>query len=230
MEAVILAGGRGTRLQQLVPDLPKPMAPVAGRPFLEILLTMLSRKGFDRIVLSLGYLAEKVVGHFGTQYADSELVFEIEEKPLGTGGAARKALRRCITDHTFVLNGDTYLDLEGAEIEGRWQAHRQPLIVGCEVSDTSRYGRLYPLDSGISHVSTAGHSGPGLINAGCYVLPTQILEESPCGEVFSLETDWLPHALAQERFELFVSHGIFIDIGVAEDYQRAQEVLLGIND
>ena len=94
MEAIVLAGGVGTRLRQVVPDLPKPMAPVAGRPFLEILLYFLARKGFTRVVLSLGFMADKVVAHFGDQFAGMELVYEIEHTPLGTGGAVRLGLTR----------------------------------------------------------------------------------------------------------------------------------------
>jgi D-glycero-alpha-D-manno-heptose 1-phosphate guanylyltransferase len=95
MEAIVLAGGFGTRLRQVVPDLPKPMAPVAGRPFLEILLSTLAKKGFTRVVLSLGFMSEKIIAHFGDRYLGMELVHEVELQPLGTGGAIRAALARC---------------------------------------------------------------------------------------------------------------------------------------
>jgi len=228
MEAIVLAGGFGTRLRQAVPDLPKPMAPVAGRPFLEILLTSLARKGFRRAVLSLGYLAEKVVRHFGERYAGMELAYEIENTPLGTGGAMRQALKRCEADHAFVLNGDTYLDIEAAEIEKRWRDHRRPIIVAREVPETSRYGRLLTADDGSVSFSPKGHQGPGLINAGCYLLPKPIFEKNPCGEAFSLEADWLPKEIGRQRFDVFVTRGLFIDIGVPEDYRQAQELLRGI--
>ena len=91
MEGIVLAGGFGTRLRQVVPDLPKAMAPVSGRPFLEIVLAGLSGKGFRRLVLSLGYMAETVVRHFGDRFAQMDLVYEIEDRPLGTGGALRRA-------------------------------------------------------------------------------------------------------------------------------------------
>jgi len=95
MEAIVLAGGFGTRLRQVVPDLPKPMAPVAGRPFLEILLSMLAQKGFTRVVFSLGFMSEKIIAHFGDCYLGMNLVYEVEQQPLGTGGAIRAALTRC---------------------------------------------------------------------------------------------------------------------------------------
>ena len=88
-EAIILAGGFGTRLREVIADLPKPMAPVAGRPFLELVLRSLARKGFDRVVLSVGFMAEKIVGHFGSQFADLNLVYATEHQPRGTGGGVR---------------------------------------------------------------------------------------------------------------------------------------------
>jgi D-glycero-alpha-D-manno-heptose 1-phosphate guanylyltransferase len=228
MEAVILAGGFGTRLRQVVPDLPKPMAPIAGRPFLEILLTALARKGFSRVVLSLGYLSEKVVAHFGGQFAGMELVYEIEDTPLGTGGAIRQALERCKMDHVFVFNGDTYLDVEAVDIELQWQAQHTPIIVARALSDTARYGRLDVSDGRVLGFSEKGLAGPGLINAGCYVLPKNMLEEFPCGQPFSLEVDFLSKAVTQQRFDVFVTKGHFIDIGIPEDFARAQTELDGV--
>ena len=89
MEAIVLAGGLGTRLREIVPDLPKSMAPIAGRPFLEILLASLSRKGFIRVVLSVGFMAEKISGYFGDRFGNLELIYVVEREPLGTGGAVR---------------------------------------------------------------------------------------------------------------------------------------------
>jgi D-glycero-alpha-D-manno-heptose 1-phosphate guanylyltransferase len=228
MEAIVLAGGFGTRLKQVVPDLPKPMAPVAGRPFLEILLTSLAQKGFSRVIMSLGHMAVKVTSHFGDEYAGMELVYEIEDAPLGTGGAVRQALAHCHTDHVFVFNGDTYLDLEAADVEAQWQTHQVPIIVAREVSDTARYGRLNTNNGRVIGFVEKGVAGPGLINAGCYVLPTDILNSFALGRPFSLEADFLAKATSKQRIDLFVTHGHFIDIGVPEDYARAQTELAGV--
>lgn len=228
MEAIVLAGGFGTRLRQVVPDLPKPMAPVAGRPFLEILLTALARKGFGRVVLSLGYMSEKVVEYFGDRFAGIELVYEIEDTPLGTGGAIRQALGRCSADHVFVFNGDTYLDVEASAVEAHWLAQRVPIIVAREVPDTSRYGRLDTANSRVLRFREKGLAGPGLINAGCYVLPSTILDAFPRGTAFSLEADFLAEAITQQRFDVFVTKGQFIDIGIPEDFERAQTELAGV--
>jgi len=228
MEAIVLAGGFGTRLRQAVPDLPKPMAPIAGRPFLEILLNSLARKGFSRVVLSLGYLSEKIIGYFGDHFAGMELIYEVEDAPLGTGGAIRVALERCIADHVFVFNGDTYLDVEAAEVEAQWQARRVPIIVAREVSDTARYGRLDTANNRVSGFREKGLTGPGLINAGCYVLPRNALDGIPCGTTFSLEADFLAQAVMQQHFDVFITKGQFIDIGIPEDFVRAQTELAGV--
>lgn len=225
MEAIVLAGGFGTRLKQVVPNLPKPMAPVAGRPFLEILLTSLAHKGFTRVILSLGHMADKVTSYFGDSYAGIELIYEIEDAPLGTGGAIRQAMMRCNTDHVFVFNGDTYLDLEAAVVEAQWQVQHTPIIVAREVPDTTRYGRLNTSKNRVLGFVEKGMAGPGVINAGCYVLPTDILDGIALGQSFSFETDFLSKILDVQQFDLFVTQGHFIDIGVPEDYARAQTEL-----
>lgn len=227
-EAIVLAGGFGTRLREVVPDLPKPMASVAGRPFLEILLATLARKGFTRVVLSLGFMSEKIIGHFGDSYAGIELVYEVESQPLGTGGAIRAALARCVADHVFIFNGDTYLDIEADELERLWQASRHPLIVVREVSDTARFGKVEMRDGRIVDFLEKGLSGPGLINVGCYVLPKAALEDFPLKKPFSIETEYFMRSLQRIWFDGFVTRGRFIDIGVPDDYALAQTELAGL--
>jgi D-glycero-alpha-D-manno-heptose 1-phosphate guanylyltransferase len=225
MEAIILAGGFGTRLRTIVPDMPKPMALVAGSPFLEILLNTLAQKGFDRVVLSVGYMADKIISHFGEKYAGINLAYEVESTPLGTGGAIRQALKKCHADHVFILNGDTYLDIESTDMEDLWQRNHNPMIVARKVSDSSRYGLLSTDDDRIVAFSSSGHTGPGLINAGCYVFPKHIFDGYRYDKVFSLEADWLPYAITQQRFDVFITQGLFVDIGTPEDYLLAQKIL-----
>ncbi len=224
-EAIILAGGFGTRLRELVPDLPKPMAPVAGRPFLEILLATLAQKGFTRVVLSLGFMSSNIIDHFGECYLGIELVYEVESQPLGTGGAIRAALARCVADPVFVFNGDTYLDVEVDELDCLWRANHHPTIVLREVPDTARFGRVEMRDSRILGFLEKGTPGPGLINAGCYVFPKHILDDFPLGENFSLETEFFALYMQNIWFDGFVTHGRFIDIGVPDDYVLAQKEL-----
>jgi len=225
MEAIILAGGFGTRLRQLVSDVPKPMAPIAGRPFLEILLHSLAQKGFSRIVLSLGFMADKISNYFGSHFSGIDLVYSVEGTPLGTGGGVRLAMEHVTEDHVFIFNGDTFLDLEVGEVEQHWTTHQHPMIVGREVANAERYGRLLVADGAVSGFSEKGSAGPGLINAGCYVLGRQHLNDYPIGAAFSLETDYLAHAVQMRRFDVFVTRAQFIDIGVPEDFLRAQSEL-----
>lgn len=226
MEAVVLAGGFGTRLRQVVADVPKPMAPVGGRPFLDILLGSLAQKGFSRVVLSLGFMAEKISDHFGSRFAGLDLAYVVEDTPLGTGGATRLAAAACTQDHVFVFNGDTYLDLEVELLEQQWQARRHPVVVGRQVPDTARFGRLVVDGDRIISFAEKGISGPGLINAGCYVLPRDALVRFPLNQAFSIETDYLVPEVANAMVEVFVTAGVFIDIGIPEDYSLAQTLLV----
>lgn len=225
MEAIILAGGFGTRLRAVVPDLPKPMAPIAGRPFLEILLGSLAKKKFTRVVLSLGFMADKISGHFGDHYLGMELVYEVETTPLGTGGAIRAALQRCQTDHAYIFNGDTYLDLEVAKLEELWQSTNNAIIVVREIADTARYGKIELQNGRVTAFLEKGASGPGVINAGCYVLPQNALNDFPLGEPFSVENKFFMPNLDSIYFSGFITHGQFIDIGIPTDYELAQTML-----
>ena len=225
MEALILAGGFGTRLQRVIRDVPKPMAPINGRPFLEIQLKALSDKGFKRVILSLGHLSDKIVRHFGSNFEGLDIVYEIEHKPLGTGGAVRAGIRHCNSDHVYVFNGDTYLDLEVGEVEKFWSEHCEPIIVAREVPDTTRYGRLLVENGRVSGFTEKGVVGPGLINAGCYVFPVNLLDDQEVGKAFSLEADYLAPHVCKKTFRVYATKGGFIDIGVPEDYERAQHEL-----
>jgi len=222
MDAIVLAGGLGTRLRQVLPDVVKPMAPVGGRPFLELLLLRLAANGFSRVVLSLGYRADSIRDHFGSNFAGMEIVDVVEETPLGTGGGMRLAMGKCEADHTFVFNGDTFLDLDIAALEARWQRSRSIIIVAREVPDTLRYGRLVVSGDRVTGFLEKGEAGPGVINAGCYVLPKGELDGFAEGQFFSFETDFLVAEVGNRNMEYFVSNGYFIDIGIPDDYARAQ--------
>jgi D-glycero-alpha-D-manno-heptose 1-phosphate guanylyltransferase len=230
MEAIVLAGGFGTRLRAVVPDLPKPMAPIAGRPFLEILLDDLARKGFQRVILSLGFMAEQITSHFDHEYAGMQLVSVVEEQPLGTGGGVRLAMEHLTSDHVYIFNGDTFLDLDASAVETLWLAFHHPIIVACSVPDTARYGRLIVEQGRVTGFMEKGVSGPGPINAGCYVLPSADLGSFPVGVPFSLEQDLLVPLVENSVVEAFITHGLFIDIGVPEDFQRAQTLLATSRD
>jgi D-glycero-alpha-D-manno-heptose 1-phosphate guanylyltransferase len=227
MEAIVLAGGFGTRLRALVADVPKPMAPVAGRPFLEYVLASLAAKGVQHVVLSVGYLGDTISRHFGRRYEGLTLDYAVEVDPLGTGGAVAASLALCTQDHQLVLNGDTFVDLEVQALERHWQSHRRAIIVAREVPDVSRYGQLQVQDQRVLSFSEKGGQGPGIINAGVYVLPRNIFAQGTPPAPFSIETDFLAAYVSKHHTDAFVTRGEFIDIGVPEDYLRAQTLRLG---
>ncbi|KRA17714.1 nucleotidyltransferase family protein [Lysobacter sp. Root604] len=229
-QAIVLAGGFGTRLRSVVSDVPKPMARIAGRPFLELLLSHLVGNGFQRIVLSVGYLSDTIVAHFGDAFRGVPLAYAVENEPLGTGGAIREAMAHCDDGHVYVLNGDTYLAVETAETDALWARRGLPVIVAREVEDTARYGKLEVDNQGriTGFLEKDASGGPGLINAGCYVLPTDIVREFPDRERFSFETEYLRDAVSRREFLALPTNTDFIDIGTPEDYARAQTLLSAI--
>lgn len=223
MEAIILAGGLGTRLRLMVQDLPKPMAPVNGKPFLEYIIKNLIKCGFSRIILSVGFKAEKIEQYFGDSYEGVDLVYSSESEPLGTGGATRLALEHCKENHVYVFNGDTYLDVDVAQIERLWIEKGNPIIVGKIMPDASRYGVIVCCNGRVAGFKEKVKNGSGLINAGCYVLRQHELEAYPIGKKFSLEKDYLEVKVNSQalNLELFITNGYFIDMGIPESYLEA---------
>lgn len=228
MKAIVLAGGLGTRLRERVPDVPKPMAPVAGRPFLEYLLDALARAGCDEVVLSVGHLSHQIDGHFGRAYRGMALRYAVEHTPLGTGGAIAFALTQWPADAgaVLVLNGDTFLDVDVAQVFEHHRVAGVPItMVLREVADTLRYGAVLVEDGRVQRFADKGRSGPGLINAGTYVIDAPWFRQLGLPECFSMEADVLQARCAELRPAAFVTDANFIDIGIPEDYDRAQQVL-----
>ncbi len=227
-EAIILAGGFGTRLQGVLKELPKPMAPVHDRPFLTYVLDHLIQFGYDHVVLSTGYLHEKIEAYFDTQYKSLEIRYAREQQPLGTGGAIRFASTQCHSEDILVLNGDTLFlaDLQAFEETHR---RRQPLlsIVLRQVDDVSRYGSVVVDDNQrITQFTEKGAcSGSGTINGGIYLVRRTLFNKYPQAATFSFEKEIMERYYLQEPFYTFLSDGYFIDIGIPEDYARAQHEL-----
>jgi D-glycero-alpha-D-manno-heptose 1-phosphate guanylyltransferase len=227
MEAIVLAGGLGTRLRSIVSDVPKSMALVAGRPLLDLLLTALNARGVTRTILSLGYMSEAITSHFAKHPVGMELVYEIESTPLGTGGAIAAALSHVRSDDVFVFNGDTYLDLDLSAVAALWPDDRTPIVVARPVADTERFGALEIVERRISRFLGTGRQGAGVINAGCYLIPKDIFAGADLPAAFSFEQDFLA-CRPPMSVRVFVTEGQFIDIGVPEDYLRAQSELAGM--
>jgi len=223
MKAIILAGGFGTRLRERVPDLPKPMAPVAGRPFLEYVLDRLIAGGVRDIMLSVGYQADAIQSHFGRSYQSATVDYAIEHDPLGTGGAIAHAVRRLGDGPVLVLNGDTFLDIDYGEFI-RWHGRQaaQVSMVLREVPDVGRYGSVLVSGGRVAGFLEKGKSGPGLINAGVYIVHPGIFAAFGLSGTFAFEADLLQRHCDALSPAAFLTDAYFIDIGVPDDYDRAQ--------
>lgn len=226
MEAIVLAGGLGTRLRSAVPDLPKPMAPIGNRPFLSFVLDGLADAGFETAVLAVGYRSEAIREYFKDHYGALRIRYSIEDKALGTGGAIRLGLEKTVSRHVFVLNGDTYLELDYRAMYQAHMAARASITVAVRcVGDTARYGALEIGRGRVQGFVEKGRSGPGVINGGTYLVSRDLFARYALPEAFSLETDVLMPYVSELRPLAFEAEGMFIDIGVPEDYARAREVL-----
>lgn len=227
-EAVVLAGGFGTRLADVILDLPKPMAPVAGRPFLRFLLDQLADHTFSRVVIADGYRKECIEEYFGSMYRGMELVYSSEDTPLFTGGAVKQALNLCSAPWVYVFNGDTYLEVDFDKMDN-FLSRDADSVTAClavkEMCDFDRYGTL-----DIERVSgriTAFHEKKpckkGFINAGVYLLKNGVLDDYPVK--FSLETDYFEKVVDSGSLCAVEMTGCFIDIGIPEDYRFSQTLL-----
>lgn len=226
MEAIILAGGLGRRLKSVISDMPKPMAPIGQRPFLDILLSNLSKKGITRVVLSVGYRADIIMSYFGDKKFGIEIVYTVEDKPLGTGGAIKKSLQYCNGDHVFIFNGDTFTDIDLNRVESLWfEVNGSPIIVGVQVNNSYRYGLMQIEKGCIIGFNEKGKIGPGIINAGCYLIGRDLFKNMEKIDAFSFEVDFLLDDIHKRDYILYLNDEIFIDIGIPEDYKLAHKLL-----
>ena len=230
-EAVIVAGGFGTRLKHIVNDVPKPMAPVCGKPFLRYILDYLAENKFSKIVIADGYKRECIEQYFGSCYRGMEVIYSSEDSPLLTGGAVKKALKRCDSEWVYVLNGDTFLEADYDAFEAsceRSQGAAEVFIAAKEMNDFERYGTLQILESGeIVDFLEKKPTDDGIINAGVYLIKRTALDKMPA--VFSLEKDYFELIASRHRAFSVLCNGTFIDIGVPEDYKQAQPLLAPFN-
>lgn len=231
MEAIVLAGGLGTRLSSRLNGLPKSMAPIAGRPFLRILLDQLVKSGCGRIILSVGHLHHVIVDQFRESYRAIPLQYVVEETPLGTGGAIRFALQKAVEHSTLVLNGDTYLDADFSALLSLHAASGRPMTMAVtRVNDVARYGGVVIDRQQVVGFVEKGRTGSGWINAGVYVINHDFPWPEHLPSQFSFENDVLARGLSQIHPAAFLCEGQFLDIGTPEDFDRAQEQLSGKNE
>jgi len=227
--AVVLAGGIGSRIRHLYPELPKPLIPVAGKPLLQWICDFWIRQGVRQLVLSLGHLApvaERAISQWN--WPGIEVMPVREEAPLGTGGAFRFAAAAVpLADPLVVLNGDSLLV---APLDGMWRLLENPeidgVVIGVEAPDTSRFGRLQMDSNGFLKAFEEKQPGEGWINAGIYILRRRLLSLFPGHCPLSMEYDVFPALLASGcRLQVFRTHGDFIDIGTPEALAQAEQFI-----
>lgn len=232
MEAILLCGGLGTRLRSVVSDRPKPMADIAGKPFLHYLVKMLSESGVKHLIFALGYMGEQIEAYFqsGEEYGLS-ISYSYEDSPLGTGGAIRNALSKVSGENVLVLNADTYFHTDYESLLREQLKNKAAMTIASrKIEDISRYGAILKDESGRilrwnEKMSSDQAEAPrlGEINGGIYVMQKSLIEKIPEGKQ-SLENDCIPVWLEDGLYlQAVPSDGYFMDIGIPEDYAQFKE-------
>ena len=226
-EAIILAGGLGTRLRSAVPDLPKCMAPINGKPFIAYVINELMAQGIEKFILALGYKSDAIVQFIKEAYPQLQVQYSLEEEPLGTGGAIYKACSLASTENIIATNGDTLFHID---ISGLSKSH-QDKQAECTLSLTpmqqfSRYGVVeLNAEQAVVSFKEKQFYEAGLINGGVYAIYVPAFLGKKFADKFSFEKEYLETYYTEGQMYGFIQDGYFIDIGIPEDYNRAQTEL-----
>lgn len=226
MDVIILAGGKGTRLQSVVSNVPKPMAPINGQPFLAYQFGWLSHYRISKIILSVGYMADVIKDFFKEYFNNIKIEYAEEPQPLGTGGAIRKALQLTDSNQVMVINGDTWFPISIDVFSDFHKSHGGPLSLALKkMYNFDRYGSV-ELDHGtISAFIEKQHKASGIINGGIYLINTALLKIDIPSASFSFETDVMEPLAAKGILKGKVFDEDFIDIGIPSDYLLAESKL-----
>lgn len=225
--AVILAGGMGTRLKSVIPDVPKPMAPINNKPFLEHLIKYLSDHNIYKFILSVGFQKEVIIKYFGLSFVNCKIIYAPEEKPLGTGGALKNALNFFSDEQFLVLNGDTWFAMDYRLFLKKAQDKRCAIAIRKE-QNKNRYGSVKVDDKfRVMGFYEKNQSDDSVwMNAGVYLFERSALVQNfPSEEVFSLEKDVLPNMACSGELYGIPMEGDFVDIGIPSDYERAKKII-----
>ncbi|MBF8984852.1 nucleotidyltransferase family protein [Lutibacter sp. B2] len=223
MEAIILAGGFGTRLRSVVSTVPKPMAPIEDKPFLVYILGKLNKQNVKKIIFAVGYKYEVIKDYFKDKYKDMEIVYSIEDEPLGTGGAIKKALKMTNSDNVFVLNGDTFFDIELKQLLSQHVRKDADITMALKpMRDFKRYGTVIVSNDRIISFEEKKYKKKGKINGGIYVINRKIFNKIKMMENFSFENDFVIKHIDHLKLYGFISDTYFIDIGIPKDYKKVQ--------
>jgi len=225
-EAIILAGGFGTRLREVLENTTKPMAPINGKPFLEYQLNYLKNFGINRVVMAVGYLSEQIINHFGNKFNNIEIVYTQENSPLGTGGGINFAFTKIIGKEAFVVNGDTLFDID---LNKFYEFHYQKKSVFSlalrQLNNVDRFGSVIIDENNqiIKFAEKGQFQGKGLINGGVYIIKNDFFLSLDLPEKFSLENEVFEKYYYDGIFSGKVFTDYFLDIGIPSDYKKAQD-------
>ena len=223
IEAIILAGGLGTRLRDAVPDLPKCMAPVAGRPFLYYVINDLQLQGVNHFIFSLGYKHEIIEAWLTEQYPRLNYEVVIENEPLGTGGAILYACQKAKGKDVLVTNGDTLFRTDVAAMLSLHNEKKAECSLALKpMTDFDRYGAVVIKENIVTHFAEKKHYKEGLINGGLYILNKQKFASGNWPSKFSFEKEFLEPLSQSGKIAGLPQNGYFIDIGIPADYNQAQ--------
>jgi D-glycero-alpha-D-manno-heptose 1-phosphate guanylyltransferase len=225
LTAVVLVGGRGTRIEHLIGDVPKPLATIAGQPFLYWLTSWLVGQGVRDLVFAAGHLGNQIADWVVDLQVPSEcrVVSRRESSPLGTGGGVLACLDLC-EELVLVVNGDTLLLAELPPIVNRLRSTAlSGIVLTVAIAESSRFGRVAATEDGLLHALLPSRPGPGTVNAGMYLFRREVLEQFLPAHVASLESDLLPHMLhTGAEIGVEASAAPFIDIGVPDALAEAE--------
>lgn len=222
-EAIVLAGGLGTRLRSVVPDMPKPMALVQDKPFLEYLLEYLNKQGVTKAILSVGYMWQEIEKYFGDRFKNIDLVYSVENEPLGTGGAIKQALGFVESEYVYVLNGDTFF---AVDLNKLYLGYTSKATLALKpMVNFDRYGCVeFDNDYQVTAFTEKTFREKGAINGGVYLLFKNLFDSFDVESKFSFE-EFLEKNFQNLKISVKVFDQYFIDIGIPEDYARAQKEL-----
>jgi len=226
MQAIVLAGGFGTRLQSVVSDVPKPMAPINDTPFLEYILKYLQKNKVTKVILSVGYKWEIIKNYFGDKFKNMELVYSIEDEPLGTGGAIKKALQLVDDSKVYIINGDTFFNIDLSSLKLKQNSKLQLSLK--KMYEFDRYGSVeIDKENNVINFTEKSFKKEGNINGGIYLIKKNIFND------FSLPIKFSFEEFMQEHYKTLnttakVFEDYFIDIGIPKDYKKAQKEITQI--
>lgn len=226
MEAIILAGGFGTRLRSIISDIPKPMAPIHSKPFLEYILDYLQKHGIRKVILSTGYKHSIIESYFGSQYKGMQILYSVEIEPLGTGGAIKKAMNLIEEDNFLILNGDTYFNVNIKELKKIHFQNNADITLSLFLKGHSnRYGIVETEGNKVINFNSINSTQPANINGGVYLVKKNLFDGVILMDKFSFENDFLARFVDNLRIYGYFSQNYFVDIGIPEDYLIAQKEL-----